>query len=112
MHHGLSDLRDDHFTDILQSSMVPGILPSQLEMLSTGHTYFDAGVLILLYMQRYADKHLVHYKAVENFGKFVPQSLCKLQYNKAPILNNCSNAAYNPAVLFMLQIRPALGLVQ
>ena len=33
LHHGLTDLREDHktyFTDMLYFSMVPGILPSQL----------------------------------------------------------------------------------
>ena len=37
LHHGLTDSRDNHltcFTDVLYSSMVPGILPSQLEILS------------------------------------------------------------------------------
>ena len=29
------------FTDVLYSSMVPGVVPSQLELLSMGQTYFD-----------------------------------------------------------------------
>ena len=43
LHHGLTDLRDNHltcFTDMLYSSMVLGNLPSQLEILSTGQNYY------------------------------------------------------------------------
>ena len=46
LHHGLADLRDNHltcFTDMLYSSMVPGNLPSQLEILSTGHGPLQQG---------------------------------------------------------------------
>ena len=44
LHHGLTDLRNNHltcFTDMLYSSMVPGNLPSQLEILSTGQNYYE-----------------------------------------------------------------------
>ena len=46
LHHGLTDLRDNHltcagFTDMLYSSMVPGNFPSQLEILSTGQNYYE-----------------------------------------------------------------------
>ena len=44
LHHGLTDLRDNHFTcftDMLYSSTVPGNLPSQLEILSTGQNYYE-----------------------------------------------------------------------
>ena len=44
LHHGLTDLRDNHFTcftDMLYSSVVPGNLPSQLEILSTGQNYYE-----------------------------------------------------------------------
>ena len=44
LHHGLTDLRDKHltcFTDMLYSSMVPGNLPSQLEILSMGRNYYE-----------------------------------------------------------------------
>ena len=47
VHHGLTDLHDNHltcFTDMLYSSMVPGNLPSQLEILSTGQNYYDTCV--------------------------------------------------------------------
>ena len=46
LHHGLTDLHDNHltcFTDMLYSSMVPGNLPSQLEILSTGQNYYETG---------------------------------------------------------------------
>ena len=49
--HGLTDLRDNHltcFTDMLYSSMVPGNLPSQLEILSTGQNYYGTGVFVML----------------------------------------------------------------
>ena len=44
LHHGLTDLRDNHFTcftDMLYSSMVPGNLPTQLEILSMGQNYYE-----------------------------------------------------------------------
>ena len=44
LHHGLTDLHDNHltcFTDMLYSSMVPGNLPSQLEILSTSQNYYE-----------------------------------------------------------------------
>ena len=37
LHHGLTDLRNDHFTD---RHILPCILPSQLEILSMGQIYF------------------------------------------------------------------------
>ena len=43
LHHGLADLRNNHltcFTDMMYSSMVPGNLPSQLEILSTGQNFY------------------------------------------------------------------------
>ena len=49
LHHGLTDPRDNGyhltcFTDMLYSSMVPGNLPSQLEILSTGQNYYGTRV--------------------------------------------------------------------
>ena len=38
LHHGLTDLRNDHFTDSYILLMVPNILPSQLDILSIGQT--------------------------------------------------------------------------
>ena len=43
--HGLTDLRDNQLTcvtDTMCSSMVPGNLSSQLEILSTGQTYHQS----------------------------------------------------------------------
>ena len=40
-YHGLTNLRNNRFTDMLYSSMVPGILPGQLEILWSGQSYFD-----------------------------------------------------------------------
>ena len=51
LYHGLTDLRDNHFTcftDMLYSSTVPGNLPSQLEILSTGQNYYDTFPAIIL----------------------------------------------------------------
>ena len=44
LHHGLADLRDNYgtcFSDLLWSFVISGILPSQLEILSMGRTYFE-----------------------------------------------------------------------
>ena len=35
----LTNVRNNHFTDTLHSSMVPGILPSQFEIFSMGQIY-------------------------------------------------------------------------
>ena len=48
LHHGLTDSRDNHltcFTDMLYSSIIPGILPSQLEILPKGQTHFETIIL-------------------------------------------------------------------
>ena len=44
LHHGVTGLRDKHltcYTTMLYSSMTPGNLPSQLDILSTGQTYYQ-----------------------------------------------------------------------
>ena len=50
LHHGLTKLHDYHLTyfitDMWYSSMVPGNLPSQLEILPTGQTYYQADAVL------------------------------------------------------------------
>ena len=46
LHHGLTDLRSNNFTDSFLFSMVPDILPSQLEILSTGQNYYETYILV------------------------------------------------------------------
>ena len=45
LHYGLTDLCGNHCTDIY-SSKVPGVFPSQLEILSTGQTYFSTDIIL------------------------------------------------------------------
>ena len=59
LHHGLTDPRDNHltcFTDMLYSSMVPGNLPSQLEILCTGQNYHEPGVQKIIVVHKNWDK--------------------------------------------------------